>query len=155
MTYVLTRPDAVDQSSYAVAFPTTDKNYQPAPRPRPPHLPFRRISLPTNPRHRESVVSVASFDSLAEEGDSPVTPSLPAVMRNLNSPNNNNQRRSKVRPTSSRRATKQLDAREAKRRKVIQEFYETEKAYVDGLELIYSVCSLLQIDQCSFLCSTS
>ncbi|KAJ7787236.1 hypothetical protein B0H14DRAFT_3505822 [Mycena olivaceomarginata] len=129
---------AIDQSSYAVAFPTTDKNYQPAPRPRPPHLPFRRISLPTNPRHRESVVSVASFDSLAEEGDSPVTPSLPAVMRNLNSPNNNNQRRSKVRPTSSRRATKQPDAREAKRRKVIQEFYETEKAYVDGLELIYS-----------------
>ncbi|KAJ7330433.1 hypothetical protein DFH08DRAFT_1022692 [Mycena albidolilacea] len=129
---------AIDQSSYAVAFPTTDKNYQPAPRPRPPHLPFRRISLPTNPRHRESVVSVASFDSLAEEGDSPVTPSLPAVMRNLSSPNNNNQRRSKVRPTSSRRPTKQLDARETKRRKVIQEFYETEKAYVDGLELIYS-----------------
>ncbi|KAF7345501.1 hypothetical protein MVEN_01568600 [Mycena venus] len=127
---------AIDNNSYAIAFPTTDKNYQPAPRPRPPHLPFRRISLPTNPRHRESVVSVASFDSLPEEGDSPSTPSIPVVMRNVNPAN---QRKSKVRPTSSnRRAGKQLDAREAKRRKVIQEFFETEKAYVDGLELIYS-----------------
>ncbi|KAJ7236437.1 hypothetical protein B0H12DRAFT_127893 [Mycena haematopus] len=128
---------AIDNNSYAVAFPTTDKNYQPVPRPRPPHLPFRRISLPTNPRHRESVVSVASFDSLPEEGDSPSSPSIPVVMRNVNPPNN--QRRSKVRPTSSnRRLGKQLDAKEAKRRKVIQEFYQTEKAYVDGLELIYS-----------------
>ncbi|KAJ6485513.1 hypothetical protein C8R45DRAFT_1098312 [Mycena sanguinolenta] len=128
---------AIDNTSYAVAFPTTDKNYQPVPRPRPPHLPFRRISLPTNPRHRESVVSVASFDSLAEEGDSPSIPSIPVVMRNVNP--QNNQRRSKVRPASSnRRLGKQVDAKEAKRRKVIQEFYETEKTYVDGLELIYS-----------------
>ncbi|KAK7031745.1 hypothetical protein R3P38DRAFT_2925523 [Favolaschia claudopus] len=120
---------AIGSSSCAVAFPTTDKNYQPAPRPRPPHLPFRRISLPTNPRHRESVVSVASFDSLPEEGESPTTP---AVMRNVNP-----QRRSKVRPTSSHRKLPNGKL-EAKRRKVIKEFYETEKAYVDGLELIYS-----------------
>ncbi|KAJ7483408.1 hypothetical protein FB451DRAFT_1350552 [Mycena latifolia] len=122
------------ESSYAVAFPTTDKNFQPAPRPRPPYLPFRRISLPSNPR-RQSVVSVASFDSLLEEGDSPSSPSLPAVMRNVNPG-----RRSKVRPMSNhRRPPKPFDdAREAKRRKVIQEFYETEKAYVDGLEMIYS-----------------
>ncbi|KAJ7691928.1 hypothetical protein B0H17DRAFT_1330923 [Mycena rosella] len=122
------------ESSYVVAFPTTDKNYQPAPRPRPPHLPFRRISLPSNTR-RESVVSVASFDSLPEEGDSPSSPSLPVVMRNVNP-----RKRSKVRPVSSnRRLPKPLDvAREAKRRKVIQEFYETERAYVDGLEMIYS-----------------
>ncbi|KAJ7065474.1 hypothetical protein C8F01DRAFT_1125715 [Mycena amicta] len=120
-----------------VAFPTTDKNYQPAPRPRPPHLPFRRISLPShpNPRHRESVVSVASFDSLPEEGSSPSSPSIPAVMRNVNGG-----RKSKVRPTSSsRKLPRQIDgARESKRRKVIQEFFETEKAYVDGLDLIYS-----------------
>ncbi|KAJ6580806.1 hypothetical protein B0H19DRAFT_485341 [Mycena capillaripes] len=129
---------AIDNSSYAVAFPTTDKNYQPAPRPRPPHLPFRRISLPSNPRHRESVVSVASFDSLPEEGDPPFTPSLPAVMRNLNPANP--PRRPKVRPTSSnRRLAKPTGApKEAKRRKVIQEFFETEKAYVEGLDLIYS-----------------
>ncbi|KAJ7230335.1 hypothetical protein GGX14DRAFT_508100 [Mycena pura] len=125
------------EGSNAVAFPTTDKNYQPAPRPRPPHLPFRRISLPSspNPRHRESVVSVASFDSLAEEGDSPSSPSIPAVMRNLNA-----HRKSKVRPMSShRKSAKLLDGvREGRRRRVIQEFYETERAYVDGLELIYS-----------------
>lgn len=30
--------------------------------------------------------------------------------------------------------------KEAKRRKIVLEFYETERAYVDGLELIYSVC---------------
>ncbi|KAJ7080749.1 hypothetical protein B0H15DRAFT_1025045 [Mycena belliarum] len=128
---------AVLESSYAVDFPTTDKNYQPTPRPRPPYLPFRRISLPSNPR-RQSVVSVASFDSLAEEGDSPLSPSpaaLPAVMRNVNP-----SRRPKIRPVSSnRKLHRPLDeAREGKRRKVIQEFYETEKAYVDGLEMIYS-----------------
>ncbi|KAJ6568436.1 hypothetical protein DFH09DRAFT_983267 [Mycena vulgaris] len=122
------------ESSYVVAFPTTDKNFQPAPRPRPPYLPFRRISLPSNTR-RESVVSVASFDSLPEEGDSLSSPSLPAVMRNVNPG-----RRPKARPVSSnRRLARPLDdAREAKRRNVIQEFYETEKTYVDGLEMIYS-----------------
>ncbi|EEB97259.1 hypothetical protein MPER_03464 [Moniliophthora perniciosa FA553] len=30
------------------------------------------------------------------------------------------------------------EAKEAKRRKVINEFYATERAYVDGLELVYS-----------------
>ncbi|KAJ7498153.1 hypothetical protein B0H11DRAFT_1998910 [Mycena galericulata] len=118
------------ESSYVVAFPTTDKNFQPAPRPRPPHLPFRRISLPSNPR-RESVVSVASFDSLPEEDVQ-----MPAVIRSVPNP----PRKSKVRPMSSnRRLVKPLDnPREAKRRNIIQEFYETEKAYVDGLEMIYS-----------------
>ncbi|KAJ7777124.1 Dbl homology domain-containing protein [Mycena metata] len=93
----------------AVAFPVTGP--QPTPRPRPPHLPFRRISLPSNinPRHRESVVSVASFESVVEE-----QPQRKRVVR-----------------------TKGTDAREVKRRNVIQEFYETERAYVDGLELIY------------------
>jgi hypothetical protein len=38
-----------------------------------------------------------------------------------------------------RRELKVDDAREAKRLKIIHEFYETERAYVDGLELIYSV----------------
>jgi hypothetical protein len=33
------------------------------------------------------------------------------------------------------------DARESRRRKVIMEFFETERAYVDGLDLIYSVSS--------------
>lgn len=52
--------------------------------------------------------------------------------------------RTKSRPTSyegrrpSRKPKTVDEAKEAKRRKVIHEFYETEKAYVDGLELIYS-----------------
>ncbi|KAJ7173416.1 hypothetical protein C8R46DRAFT_1215363 [Mycena filopes] len=100
-----------------LAFPSTDKSH-PVPRPRPPHLPFRRISLPSNPRHRESVVSVASFDSLPEEPAEMETETAPVM------------RARKVRPRST-------DPREVKRRNVIQEFYETEKAYVDGLELIY------------------
>ncbi|KAJ7147665.1 hypothetical protein C8R43DRAFT_1129581 [Mycena crocata] len=127
------------EPQYAVAFPTTDKNFQPAPRPRPPHLPFRRISLPSNTR-RESVVSVASFDSLPEEGESsPGSPAIPVVMRNVNPA-----RRPKVRPVSSnRKLVRPLDdAKEAKRRNVIQEFYETERAYVDGLEMIYSSSQL-------------
>lgn len=89
--------------------------------------------------HRESVVSVASFDSLPEE-----PPTVPAIMRNVNA---NANRRVKGRPSSidparrgNRRSVKPVDeAREVKRRKVIHEFYETEKAYVDGLELVYSV----------------
>lgn len=31
------------------------------------------------------------------------------------------------------------DHRDAKRRKIIDEFYETERSYMEGLELIYSV----------------
>lgn len=111
---------------------------------RPPYLPFRRISLPTAPSlmHRESVVSVASFDSLPEEGEGPIGPVL---ARNTNAA-----RKTRNRPTisdSPRKGNKRRevsakprdDLREAKRRKIVEEFYETERAYVDGLELIYSV----------------
>lgn len=31
---------------------------------------------------------------------------------------------------------------ESKRRKIVQEFYETEKAYLEGLEMIYSVSTI-------------
>jgi FYVE, RhoGEF and PH domain containing 5/6 len=42
------------------------------------------------------------------------------------------------------------EAREAKRRKVVLEFFETERAYVDGLDLIYSVSwkSLFLVKEC-------
>lgn len=43
-------------------------------------------------------------------------------------------------PRKSHKRAKPVDeAREAKRRKVIDEFYQTEHAYVVGLELIYTV----------------
>ncbi len=123
----------------SVAFPSSEPSApaRPQPQARPPYLPFRRISLPSAPSliHRESVVSVASFDSLPEDGSPPV----PAVMRNVNA--------RKSRPLSidgqkrgNRRSLKP-DVHEAKRRQIIQEFYETERTYVNGLELIYSVGS--------------
>lgn len=127
-----------DQPS-SVAFPLSESPVKAQPQPRPTHLPFRRISLPTAPTlgYRESVVSVASFDSLPEDGSLPI----PAMMRNVNSG-----KRPNGRPTSTdglrkrnRRSLRPVhDVLEPKRRKVIQEFYETERAYVDGLELIYS-----------------
>ncbi|KZT01190.1 uncharacterized protein LAESUDRAFT_731561 [Laetiporus sulphureus 93-53] len=110
-----------------------------------PHLPFRRISLPSAPNllHRQSIVSTASFDSLPEEGVKPVAPVpafTPAVIRNATKPPRHRPssldiarkapRRSQMRPVNERR--------EAKRKKVINELHETEKSYVDGLELIYS-----------------
>ena len=115
-----------------------DLHYQ-----RPTYLPFRRISLPSAPnlQHRQSIVSTASFDSLPEE-DRGAVPVTPVVIRNaVKGP--------KQRPSSldiSRRAIRRRESRvvdeqrEAKRRKVIAEFYETEKSYLDGLELIHSVC---------------
>ncbi|KZP11136.1 hypothetical protein FIBSPDRAFT_837909 [Athelia psychrophila] len=106
------------------------------------HLPFRRISIPSAPNllHRQSVVSVASFDSLPEEQQS-AAGGLGAER--------NGQRRQKGRPPSldaiGKRNSKRSmnmrpvdEAKEAKRLRVIREFYDTEKAYVEGLDLIYA-----------------
>ncbi|KAF8074617.1 hypothetical protein FPV67DRAFT_589035 [Lyophyllum atratum] len=130
-----------------VSFPVSEaspKNSQPVPHLRPPHLPFRRISLPTLPNkmHRESMISVASFDSLPEEGEPP-GPSLPAVLRHVHPRKSGNGRpMSTESPRRRRRRDVPMrpadDAMETKRGKVIGEFFETERAYLDGLELIYS-----------------
>ncbi|KAI0713184.1 hypothetical protein C8T65DRAFT_574051 [Cerioporus squamosus] len=127
-----------------VDFPSAGPDLHPSPSDlqyqRPTYLPFRRISLPSAPnlQHRQSIVSTASFDSLPEEGPGPV-PSTPVVIKNAV--------RIRPRPSSvdvSRRGVRRKESRivdeqrEAKRRKVIAEFYETEKSYVDGLELIHS-----------------
>ncbi|KZT63931.1 hypothetical protein DAEQUDRAFT_679472 [Daedalea quercina L-15889] len=127
-------------SSSELSSSQSDVHYQ-----RPQYLPFRRISLPSAPNllHRQSVVSTASFDSLPEENSAPgsaVSPATPTVIRNATrSPgrrpssidiSRKARRRSQMRPID--------EQREAKRRKVINEFHETEKSYVDGLELIYS-----------------
>ncbi|KAI0066576.1 hypothetical protein BV25DRAFT_1849149 [Artomyces pyxidatus] len=126
-----------------VDFPSTDT---PATTPstssmptRPPHLPFRRISLPSVPNlvlNRQSVVSMASFDSLPEEGSPP-----PLIA------NRSPAKKPKSRPTSmepQRRGVRRREVRlpneqsEAKRKRVVEEFYETERTYVEGLDLIYS-----------------
>ena len=106
------------------------------------HLPFRRISLPSAPEllNRQSIVSTLSVDSLPENRPMPTSP-LPSIMRDVT------KRHSAVdggRRLSRRREVKIVDEQaEAKQRKVAEEFYDTEKSYVEGLELIYSVRPLL------------
>ncbi|KAG1817202.1 uncharacterized protein BJ212DRAFT_156981 [Suillus subaureus] len=108
-----------------VSFPSTDSTNLPAA----PitHLPFRRISLPSVPssnllsaQHRQSVASFASFDSLPEE---------PVIRRP--------KRRSLNRKHSRTPNTPADIAREAKRTKVIREFWDTERSYVQGLDLVH------------------
>ncbi|KAF9016975.1 hypothetical protein BDZ89DRAFT_1165968 [Hymenopellis radicata] len=120
-----------------VAFPTSEPSApaRPQPQARAPYLPFRRISLPTAPPsiHRESVASVSSFDSLPEDGSPPV----PTVMRNVNATRKSRPLSIDGQKRGNRRSLKP-DLHEVKRRQIIHEFYETERTYVDGLELIYS-----------------
>ncbi|KAF8159873.1 hypothetical protein B0H34DRAFT_705183 [Crassisporium funariophilum] len=129
----------------SVTFPVSESPQKKQGSPlKPPHLPFRRISLPTAPSllHRVSVVSVASFDSLPEDADgSPQSPR--SGMKSFSG------KGAKGRPISSESPRRRNRTRDAsvkpfddrlalKRRKVVREFHETEQAYVDGLELIYS-----------------
>ncbi|KAG2011267.1 signal transducer [Coprinopsis cinerea AmutBmut pab1-1] len=126
----------------SVAFPGSDPAIKQIAQPRGPHLPFRRISLPTapTPLHRHSVVSVASADSVPEDAEAQ-QPSRPGGLRSpsrarplsVESPRRRTRRRdSSVKPAISDAARAQ------KRRKIVDELYETEKAYVEGLDLIYS-----------------
>ena len=148
---------------------------------RPPHLPFRRILLPTPPvfPQRLSVASVASFDSLPEEGgiseaaevsptiltpnSHPYKSSLPSSSTSLLPASTDRSRLRSVEPPQGRRhkgrrakdSSEAADdsitsnvkiesgaikeAREKKRGRIIREFYDTEKTYVDGLDFIYHV----------------
>jgi hypothetical protein len=123
--------------SSSVSFPLTDANQPSVPHPHHSYLPFRRISAPSEPPmvHRQSIASMASFDSLPEEAGN----SYGVI------PSPGKSKRSGSRPTSfevSRKGNKRRtinDAKVTKRRRIINEFYETERSYVDGLELIYSV----------------
>jgi hypothetical protein len=133
---------ASSETASSVIFPLSESPHKHAPSPlRAPHLPFRRISLPTAPSllHRVSVVSVASFDSLPEGSDGSPPPS--ARRSNYNGKLGKGR---PIAPESPRRRNrlrdKPLDELQTnKRRKVVREFYDTEKAYVDGLDLVYSV----------------
>jgi FYVE/RhoGEF/PH domain-containing protein 5/6 len=124
----------------AIEFPAFEPSNHSKPVPRPPHLPFRRISLPTAPQqtHRQSITSVASFNSTPEGGSAnsgagaePMEPKAAKKKRPRPASTQLAGRAGNRRPVD--------EARESKRRKVIHEFYETEKAYIEGLELIYSV----------------
>jgi hypothetical protein len=96
--------------------------------------PFRRMSLPVTPNlnlNRQSVASLASFESLSERGAS----------QNSIATKMTKSRRTPMGPRGvRRRGYKPPDKeRDTRRRKVIQEFYETERTYVQGLDLIYEV----------------
>lgn len=125
----------------SVSFPTLESGAPLIPHSRPPHLPFRRISLPTAPSpmiHRQSVVSMESFESLPEEGAGTSRPisimSKPPPRRSPPSAFDS--------PTRSRARRRPFtDRNDEKRRRIINEFYETERSYFGGLELIYSVRS--------------
>ncbi|KAI0271436.1 hypothetical protein BC834DRAFT_859463 [Gloeopeniophorella convolvens] len=133
-------------SSASVAFPSADPEHSshhlPI-SPPPTHLPFRRISLPAPPNlnlNRQSVVSLASFESLPENAASQAFVPSPTGR----SPT----KRTKSRPTSMdvhRKGTRRRELRvpdeerDVKRRRIIDEFYETERTYVQGLDLIYEL----------------
>ena len=140
------------ETSSSVIFPLSESPHKHTPSPlKAPHLPFRRISLPTAPSllHRVSVVSVASFDSLPEGSDaSPPPPSARTRRSNYNGKlgkgrpiaSESPRRRNRLKRDTSTKPVDELQNN--KRRKVVREFYDTEKAYVDGLDLVYSVSFL-------------
>jgi len=121
-------------------FPSTDAdNASISPPVSPPvtnhQLPFRRMSLPVAPNlnlNRQSVVSLASFESLSESGasQSPIMTKMSKSRRTSIGPRRGVRRRGYQAPDKER---------DTRRRKVIQEFYETERTYVQGLDLIYEV----------------
>lgn len=135
----------------SVSFPALESGAPLIPHPRPPHLPFRRISLPTAPSpmvHRQSVVSMESFESLPEEGAGTSQPtsvmSKPPPRRSPPSAFDS--------PTRSRARRRPFtDRNDEKRRRIINEFYETERSYFRGLELVYSVSFALLVPPVSSL----
>lgn len=124
-------------------FPSTDTDNASmsspvSPRPLVTHLPFRRMSLPVAPNlnsNRQSVVSLASFESLSEPGTSQSTIASPTRVLKSRRTSVEGHRKG-VRRRGYHAPEKEHDMR---RSKVIQEFYETERTYVQGLDLIYEV----------------
>lgn len=105
--------------------PSPTKNVSQIQAPPTLYLPFRRISLPT----RRSIVSISSFDSLAEEG---------SPCQHLRRGNRISERKwSKAVRANWQPSVLGGTTKGKKRQKVIDEFLDTEQAYVGGLELIY------------------
>ena len=138
-------------SSPALAFPSADSissagspSVPPSPQRSKALVSFRRISLPTAPSllNRHSSASLASLTSFPEEGSveqhgSPSSTSGKAISRRSSqSPFSH----SYLKKMYKRRDSQNLDeGKLVRRRKIILEFYETERAYVQGLDLIYAV----------------
>ncbi|KIM31655.1 hypothetical protein M408DRAFT_327129 [Serendipita vermifera MAFF 305830] len=119
---------------------------------RPPHLPFRRISMPSVPSsaaltqiramniasakdNRVSVVSQQSFDSLSEnQRGSENVHYIPNSPGAIASPKPRRTRPSSLQPPP--KVTAPVPGTVIKRRKVLRELLDTERTYVDGLEFI-------------------
>ncbi|EJD03537.1 uncharacterized protein FOMMEDRAFT_132998 [Fomitiporia mediterranea MF3/22] len=102
-----------------------------------------QISLPTAPTllNRQSSASITSYDSFPEQnaGAGPVATS--STSRNVITKSSSRPLALEVPKHARRRrdSTKPPDeSKSEKRKKIIAEFYDTERAYVEGLELIYS-----------------
>jgi FYVE, RhoGEF and PH domain containing 5/6 len=131
-------------SPVKVTFPSAGSEIHSTPFPISPealsttHLPFRRMSLPVPPSlnlNRQSVVSLASFESLSEHGTPRSQISSP-TKKSTSGRTSIEVHRKGLRRRGYRATDEERDA---KRRKVIEEFYETERTYVQGLDLIYEV----------------
>ena len=143
--------DNPDHASAMVEFPAVDGTKPPVVHAPPdvqlapaPYLPFRRISLPSGPNvslaQRQSIVSTASFDSIPE-GPHVVGAAIPMSRSSSKTPKRRPSSVDPARRAHRRKEVKSVvvvdEQRESKRRKIIHELYETERTYVDGLELIY------------------
>ncbi|PVF98226.1 hypothetical protein CPB86DRAFT_758889 [Serendipita vermifera] len=141
-----------------IAFPTRDEPLvMPASSAaavrRPTHLPFRRISMPTVPSpatmaqiramntsqqqdRRLSVTSQQSFESTQENypPQSQLQPGSNATPSGISRPRRMTSRPSSLQPPPKASALAQGNV--AKRNKVLRELLDTEKTYVEGLELI-------------------
>ena len=138
-----------------IAFPSSDPPHVsrgvplPSPQRRQHLLSFRRISTPTAPTliNRPSSTSIRSNES-HETNSSPnvasgSSPSRSSVAKLVHRPFSLDSKQKS--PRKRRESAKLLDiSRAVKRSKIIFEFYDTERTYVDGLDLIYSV-SIAQI----------
>jgi len=146
-----------------ISFPTSESFSPVSLQPAPLIQPFRRISLPSFPSVTDSIESISFFDSSAEGQE--VRPRLTVAVHNSGNlcsskivSANSHSTQTQLTPIESPKwhsrrhsssAQPTSDINFLKRKKVLEEFYATEKSYVDGLELIYSVC-ITSLNQASY-----
>lgn len=121
----------------------------PSPHRRQPLISFRRISLPPPPAllNRQSSASLTSFDSFPDGHSTELVADHNTVVKGITRKALHKHSHVDVgkRPRKRRESVKpqvEIDENKAvKRRKIIAEFYDTERAYIQGLDLIYTVRS--------------
>lgn len=148
-----------------ISFPTSESFSPVSLQPAPLIQPFRRISLPSFPSvfQKSSIESISSLGSSVEGQE--VRPRLTVAVHNSGNlclsklvSTNSHSTQTRLIPIESPKwhsrrhsssAEPTSDINFLKRKQVLEEFYATEKSYVDGLELIYSVC-ITSLNQASY-----